>query len=223
MLFAPISLNIINSWSKIVWKVEACRPNSQSAGCFHVCKLYSMQRVQHGAEPLSASCNSPMQTSLSSLPVERCKTDNFCVLPGGFLQLCGIEWVVNSQPTAKCCISHLAGAVFQAGRLPSIDSVFFISTRSTFMNESSEIISEPRGLTWPSWLHREFIKTRLGEEGRRPEGSESNFPSWLNWHVHYCDATDTKHPLLHRAWQKERADCMTLRSLCIKLDVSGAR
>lgn len=128
-------------------KVEACRPNSQSAGCFHVCKLYSMQCVQYGAEPLSASCNSSMQTSLSSLPVERCKTDNFCVLPGGFLQLCGIEWVVNSQPTAKCCISHLAGAVFQAGRLPSIDSVFFISTRSTFMNGSSEIISEPRGLT----------------------------------------------------------------------------
>lgn len=191
----PLTLSVLGRRLCEKWKPADQIPRLQGVSMY-VSYTYRMQPVQHGAEPLSGSCNSSMQTTLSSLPVERCKTDNFCVLPEGFLQLCGIEWVVNSQPTAKCCISHLANAVFQAGRLPSIDSVFFISTRSTFMNESSEIINEPRGLTWPSWLHHEFIKTRLGEEGRRPEGSASNFPSWLNWRVHSCDATDTKHPLL---------------------------
>lgn len=197
LCFSPPTRSILGRGLCEKWKPPDQIPSLQGVSVY--VRYTVMQRVQHRVEQLAGGCNSSLQTSLRSLPVERCKTDNSCVLLWGFLQLCGIEWVVNSQPTAKCCISHLGNVVFSDWTSALNWFCTFISTRITVMNGSSDLISEPRGLTWPSWLCRGFIKTRLGEDGRRPEGSASNFPSWLNWHVHYCDATDTKHPLLHWA------------------------
>lgn len=87
--WATLRLKIALFWSRWIinvlgrrlcekWKPPDQIPSLQGVSMY--VRYTVMQRVQHRVEQLSGGCNSSLRTSLRSLPVERCKTDNICVL-----------------------------------------------------------------------------------------------------------------------------------------------